>query len=147
MSNYSCRSRRRPFPVIAQEGGAKRPPFPIITPQIGGAGKRKRKVVVFITKTGQRVSFVASTTRKRQRLKSSQRTQQKGRGLVGDYLKNELGDVATTVVAMFVSAGVAEGRDLASKGFRYLKNKLTRHRRATQAPTQVPTQPTFAYDV
>ena len=77
------------------------------------------------------------------------RSQQKGRGIVGDYLKDELGDVAGTVAPMFVNAGVAEGRNLACKGFRYLKNKLARRQRATQTTTidSASTQPEFTYDV
>ena len=142
--------RRRSFPIISQEGGAKAPPFPIIIPQAGG-GKRTRSVV-FLTKKGKQVSFAAATSKVSKRYRSSgknrrSRTEQRGRGFVGDYLKSELGDVASTVAPLFVNAGVAEGRNLATKEFRYLKSKLTRRQCATHASTQVPTQQTFAYDV
>ena len=52
--------RHRRFPIICQEGGAT-PPFPIIT-QGGGSSRTSRmRQVLFVTKNGKQVSFLATS--------------------------------------------------------------------------------------
>ena len=148
-------SSRRHFQIIMQEGGGGSSlPFPIIT-QEGGASARER-VVRFVTRAGKQVTFVTKGTkvqqRRHRRLQQRQPKQRRqiGRGLVGDYFKSELDDVAGTLARTAVNEGLAEGKDLSRRGFRYVRDRLTRRQQQKQQavlPTASSEQKSFTYDV
>ena len=108
--------------------------FPIIRQRGGG---NKQRTVNFTTRSGKKISFKASGAKRRQRRRKNR---QRGRGgVIPEYLTKEIGEIAGSVGRAAVAEGMSEGVNIAKKGIRFLKNKLTRRKRTKKvvAPSAV----------
>ena len=119
------------YPIIRQEGGGTR--YPIIKQE----GGRRRRRVAFVTRSGRKVTFSASPTKKRKATAKRQRRRkgQKGKGFVANYLGNELKDVGGQFARSMVSEGANEAQQLLRRGAQFVKNKLMNRRRRRNTPS------------
>ena len=134
------------YPIIEQEGGGNS--YPIIRQEGGGTqypiikqeGGRRRRRVAFVTRSGRKVTFSASPTKKRKATAKRQRRRrgQRGKGFIANYLGNELKDVGGQLARSVVSEGANEAQQLLRRGAQFVKNKLMRRRNRARHTPSVP---------